>query len=69
MHLYASDILSMPDKYVVTTTIRVGVVSNFIGGNILTLRHGTALFTVFHSLLSTLRLPRSSLTYSPVNGT
>ena len=28
MHLYASDILSMPDKYVVTTTVRFGILND-----------------------------------------
>ncbi len=48
-HLYASDILSMPDKYVIAATFRSSVVNDFTDGNILILRHGTALFTVFPS--------------------
>lgn len=69
MHLYASDILSMPDKYVVASTIRSGSVNDFADGNILTLQHGTALSTVFPLPWLILRSPRSSLTCSLVNGT
>lgn len=46
MHLYASDILSMPDKYVVAAALRSSIVNDFADGNILILRHGTALSTV-----------------------
>ena len=46
MHLYASDILSMPDKYVMTTGL-VLVTSDFADGNILTSQHGTALSIAF----------------------
>jgi hypothetical protein len=68
MHLYASDILSMPDKYVITTGLVI-VTSDFADGNILTSQHGTALSIAFRLPLLILRLQRSSLTCSPVNGT
>jgi hypothetical protein len=69
MHLYASDILSMPDKYVVATTVRSGIVSDFADGNILILQLGTARSTAFPLLWSIQRSPRNSLTCSLVNGT
>jgi hypothetical protein len=69
MHLYASDILSMPDKYVVATTVRFGIMSDFADGNILILQHGTALSIAFPLLWLILRSPRSSLTCLLVNGT
>jgi hypothetical protein len=68
MHLYASDILSMPDKYVTTTGLVV-VTNDFADGNILTSQHGIALSIAFHLPWSILRLQRSNLTCSPVNGT
>ena len=68
MHLYASDILSMPDKYVTTIGLVI-VTSDFADGNILTSQHGTVPSIAFHLLWSILRLQRSSLTCSPVNGT
>jgi hypothetical protein len=68
MHLYASDILSMPDKYAVATTVR-SVVNDFADGNILILQHGTALSTAFPLPWLILRSPRSSLTCSLANGT
>ena len=69
MHLYASDILSMPDKYVVATTVRSGIMNDFTDGNILILQHGTALSTAFPLPWLIRRSPRSSLTCSLVNGT
>jgi hypothetical protein len=69
MHLYASDILSMPDKYVVATARRTAGMNDFVDGSILTLQHGTPPSTVSHLQLLTLHLPRSSLICSPVNGT
>ena len=69
MHLYASDILSMPDKYVIANIVRFSIVSDFTDGNILILRHGTVLSTAFPLPWLILRSPRSSLTCSLVNGT
>jgi hypothetical protein len=48
MHLYASDILSMPDKYVVATARRMVGLSNIVDGNILILQLGTVLSTASH---------------------
>ena len=69
MHLYASDILSMPDKYVFTSTIPSGSVNDFADGNILILRPGTALSTAFPLPWLTLRSPRNNSICSLANGT
>jgi hypothetical protein len=61
MHLYVSDILSMPDKYVVNAQ-PVVITNDFADGNILTSQHGTALSIAFHLPWSILRLQRSNLT-------
>jgi hypothetical protein len=47
MHLYVSDILSMPDKYVVNAQ-PVVITNDFADGNILTSQRGTALSIAFH---------------------